>query len=153
MPQYPQIGVPQMPPFSGAPDGAELAALWSEGQGQRRTPLALMNVVNLLTTAFSGGGQTNATQLNYGYTCIASGYTSNDSVALPAALAGAVCNIFIEGGLADALAVWVKDGSDDTINGISDQFDFQNTVGGTIPLTAVFICAVDGAWLTNTTAD
>ena len=106
---------------------------------------------------FISGGQADATQLGYGFTCIAQGFTSNGSVALPAAVAGAWCILFIEGGLAQGefLAIFGKVGTDDTINGQTGntQFDFQNSIGGTIPLMAVFTCQTDGAWFTNTSVD
>lgn len=109
----------------------------------------------------AGGGQTLATQLNYGFSAIApvASWTTGDSVQLPQAVAGQVINLMIqEAGLNDQklLAIFAKKGTADTINGNvnATQYDFVGTsTTAVLPLAVIFMCHVSGAWITNITAD
>lgn len=108
-------------------------------------------------TAFSGGGQTDATQLAYGFSSINAGFASGDSVALPLATAGKICMIFAEGGMVPGafLSIWPQFGSTDTINGVPAN-DFLLTADAAIASlqnVGIFICAADGAWFTNCILD
>ncbi len=57
---------------------------------------------NIGVTAFAGGGQTDATQLDYGAATVTVVATDDDSVKLPYAYPGAVC------------AIWNADSAQDT---------------------------------------
>lgn len=109
----------------------------------------------------AGGGQTLATQLNYGLSAVApiGAWSTGDSVQLPAAVAGQVINLIVqEAGMDDQhlLAIFAKKGTADTINGNANatQYDFVGvSTSAILPLSVTFMCQTSGAWITNVTAD
>lgn len=104
----------------------------------------------------SGGGSSEATQLNYGYNGIVNTFEDSDSVQLPQAIAGSVVWIFIQNYVeTTVLAVFSKVGTSDTINGLSDsQFNlFSNVAETSTSIAAVAVCSVDGEWWSNLVSD
>lgn len=79
---------------------------------------SIMNVGELGVTAFAGGGQASATQLDYGINTVTVVATAADSVKLPPAVPGAVVVIRIEDASgADSCTVFGY--GTDTIDGVA----------------------------------
>lgn len=68
-------------------------------------------------TAHSGGGQANATLLDYGVNEITTVAVANDSVKLPPAVGGAV--VFVRNSTANSAQVFGDATASDTINGVA----------------------------------
>jgi hypothetical protein len=121
------------------------------GDGTFKTPGGGGLAVNAHVTPHPGGGQASATQLAAGITPVGPPATSGDSVQLPDAVAGAIVMLLPSGSFAGfTVSVYVKDGSSDTLNGLSDFVDFGASFSTAAPLTPCwFVCVVNGAWWTN----
>lgn len=91
--------------------------------------------------AHAGGGQSGATQLQYGMNRVSTVGSANDSVALPIAVASAWVLLVNDG--ANAAKVFAKNGSSDTIDGIT------GSTGVTITNAKrdLFYCLTAGAWI------
>lgn len=92
-------------------------------------------------TAFAGGGQANATQLLNGLNRVTVVATNDDSVQLPAAVAGTVVGLK-NADAAQSIKVFGKNGRSDTINGTAGATGVDQAAGA----SALYICFVDGAW-------
>jgi len=111
--------------------------------------------VNAQVTPHAGGGQANATQLAAGLTPCAAPASSHDSLQLPSATAGALVILMpVTTFSGSTISVYVKNGSSDTMDGISDFVDWGSSISSSnaIPLL-VFACVVAGNWLTNGSLD
>lgn len=96
-------------------------------------------------TAFATGGQASGLRLNYRLSQVSTVATAGDSVVLPISLPGQSMTVINSG--AAALAVF-PNGSE-TINGLAA------SASVTLPAnsTATFVCAVQGTWFVDITAD
>jgi hypothetical protein len=92
-------------------------------------------------TAHAEGGQSSATQLQYGMNRVSSVASANDSVALPTAVANAWVLLVNDGG--NAAKVFARNGSSDTIDGVT------GSTGVTIANAKrdLFYCLTAGAWI------
>lgn len=97
-------------------------------------------------TAHAGGGQASATALTASINRVTVCATAADSVALPAAKAGA-CITVINAGAASA-NVFPVNGGTDSINALAANAAFAVANGK----TCEFLCANDGVWHTNLSA-
>lgn len=102
--------------------------------------------------ALPGGGQAGASRLGEGSNFV-SVANNGDSVQLPHARAPARCEVVVAH-TSPLLAVFGREGTDDTINGDPNgsQFD-MGTIGGNLITVGVFLCMTDGAWFTNAAED
>lgn len=94
-------------------------------------------------TAFAGGGQTSATQLQLGINEVSVVATAADSVQLPACIAGAVVFV-VNNDSADAMTVFGRLGRTDTINGTAG----ATGVSQANAARAWYVCFKNGAWVT-----
>lgn len=111
-------------------------------------PIGLLGQ-NVLTdqavTAFAGGGQANATQLDYGFSNVNVIATNADSVKLPPAIAGSWC-VITNSDAAQSLQVF--GGGTSTINGVATGTGVAQAAG----ITALYVCMtgtgddVAGTW-------
>lgn len=104
-----------------------------------------LQVGNIGVTAFAGGGQTNATALDYGINTVTTVATAADSVKLPVAVAGAT--VFVRNVAANATTVY---GSGiDTINGVATATGVSQaaTSGIWYVCTASSSTGVAGTWV------
>lgn len=103
--------------------------------------------VKTAVTALAGGGQTGATQLNYGLNQVTVVVTAADSVQLPACSVGAIVYVTNDDG-ADAMTVYGKAGRTDTINGTAGATGVSQVAGS----HAFYVCVApgqsSGAWQT-----
>lgn len=124
------------------------------------TVLALLNAVNsqqlnVAVTPFAGGGA-SGTQLLPGLTLVNAPATTGDSLQLPNAAVGVSLRLFRKANttLTDNCPVYVKNGSGDTILGLTDFIDWTDAATGdnpTVPLE--FWCISVGNWFTNGKTD
>lgn len=91
--------------------------------------------------ARAGGGQALATQLNYGLNRLATVATLNDSAQLPNAVSGSEVVVVNDG--AAAAKIYAKNGSSDTIDGVSG----ATGVTLTNAKRTLFKCLTDGKWI------
>lgn len=103
--------------------------------------------VKTAITALAGGGQTGATQLNYGLNQVTVVVTAADSVQLPACSIGAIVYVTNDDA-SDAMTVYGKAGRTDTINGTAG----ATGVSQAALAHALYICVApgvsSGAWQT-----
>lgn len=129
-----------------------------DGDSALRKLAAAVNggVFNPAVTPTAGGNQSTAAQLNYGLTAVIPPENNYDTVQLPAAVAGSYCKLIAVGtnggGTGNAIAVWAKYGTDDSINGVANASDYVD-FGASYPHEGDFFCFDDGLWLTQLTAD
>lgn len=140
---------PQSLMIQPGPTGATGATGAQGPAGPSFVPTITVDIVPL-----SGGGQAGATQLGYWYNELVTSHDPGDSVQLPAAAAGSVVMVFVEGPMATFIAVFAKEGTTDTINGFANatQFDFVGTNANT-GRVAIFVCKTNGAWFANIDQD
>lgn len=107
---------------------------------------AQTQVGNLAVTARAGGGQANATALDYGVNTVTVVATAADSVKLPTAIAGAVCWVK---NLDAADSMQVFGSGIDTIDGIATGTGVAQAAGnGTIYVcTSSSSSGVAGTWV------
>lgn len=98
-------------------------------------------------TAFAGGGQTSATQLNYGLNQVTVVATAADSVQLPACTVGAIVYVTNDDST-DAMTVYGKLGRTDTINGTAGATGVSQVAGSHAFYVCVAPGAASGAWQT-----
>lgn len=96
-------------------------------------------------TAFAGGGQASAVQLNYRMSRVTIVASAADSVKMPKAEAG-MSMVVINAAAANAMNVYPSSG--EAINALSA--DTALSVAANKVIT--FVCAVNGTWNTNLTA-
>lgn len=96
-------------------------------------------------TAFAGGGQASAVQLNYRISRVTTVGTAADSVKLPKAVAG-MSMIVINAAAANAMTVYPATG--EAINALSANTGLSVAANKVIE----FVCAVNGTWNSNLTA-
>lgn len=96
-------------------------------------------------TAFAGGGQASALQLNYRKSRVTTVATAADSVKLPKAVAGMSMTV-INAAAANAMNVFPASG--ESINALSADTAISVAANKSIQ----FDCAVNGTWNTNLTA-
>ena len=109
--------------------------------------------VNAPVTPAPFGGS-NGAQLGYGTTFILQAANGGDSLQLPDAVAGARVELVAQNNMGNWISVWVKNGSSDTVNGISDLLDWFPPSDNSPPSAImVLLCTVDGAWNTNAELD
>lgn len=96
-------------------------------------------------TAFAGGGQASALQLQYGISRVTTVASAADSVKLPKAQAGMSITV-INAAAANAMNVFPASG--EAINALSADTALSVAANKTI----VFSCAVNGTWNSNLTA-
>lgn len=89
--------------------------------------------------AAAGGGQTNATALTATYNKVTTVASANDSVKLPASVAGMMVAI-TNGHASNSLQVFGV--SPDTINGVATGTGVALAAGK----TGIYLCPVAGAW-------
>lgn len=103
--------------------------------------------VKTTITAFAGGGQTGAIQLNYGLNQVTVVATAADSVKLPACSIGAIVYVTNDDST-DAMTVYGMTGRTDTINGTAGATGVSQVAGS----HALYICVApgtaSGAWQT-----
>ena len=103
--------------------------------------------VNGGVTAYSTGGQTNATPLTYGINRITTVAAIGDSVKLPVAVAGTRCVVI--NATTNAMQVYGDHGSSDTINGTANATGVSQA-GRSV---CTYTCGAAGLWETNDTGD
>lgn len=105
-----------------------------------------MQVANLALTARAGGGQTNATQLDYGINTVTVVATAADSVKLPTAIAGSMCTVK---NLDAADSMQVFGTGIDTVNSIATATGVAQAagVGVLYVCTASSSSGVAGTWV------
>lgn len=113
-------------------------------QQQNSRVFALERSADNGITAAAGGGQANATQLQYAMTRVTTVATIGDSVKLPKAKAG--MERIVKNAAANSMNVFPASG--DAINALAA--DAAYAVAGTKVVT--FYCMVDGTWDTDLTA-
>lgn len=96
-------------------------------------------------TAFAGGGQASAIQLQYGVSRVTTVASAADSVKLPKAQAGMSITV-INAAAANAMNVFPSSG--EVINALSADTALSVAANKAI----VFTCAVNGTWNSNLTA-
>ena len=89
-------------------------------------------------TAFAGGGQTNATALPASFNRVATVATANDSVKLPASVAGR--SVYVVNGSANSMQVFGA--GTDTINDVATATGVAQAAGK----SATYFCPVAGKW-------
>lgn len=103
--------------------------------------------VKTAITAFAGGGQASAAQLNYGLNQVTVVVTAADSVKLPACSVGAVVYVTNDDST-DAMTVYGASGRTDTINGTAGATGVSQVAGA----HAFYVCVApgqtSGAWQT-----
>lgn len=103
--------------------------------------------VKTAITAFAGGGQASATQLNYGLNQVTVVVTAADSVQLPPCTIGAIVYVTNDDST-DAMTVYGKLGRTDTINGTAGATGVSQAAAA----HALYVCvapgAASGAWQT-----
>jgi hypothetical protein len=111
-----------------------------------------LGTVNSLT-ALAGGGQPGATQLAYGDNEVDTVVTNNDSVQLPLALPGAVCDIY--NASAQTLSIYANQAPNSNNAQVLDQMVATNTLTKTAAASAItlatghttsFMCSTAGLW-------
>lgn len=90
-------------------------------------------------TALAGGGQTSATQLQYGLNVVATVVTAADSVQLPPCNVGAV--VYVNNASANATTVYGRQGRTDTINTTAGATGVSQAGAA----HALYFCAAPGA--------
>jgi hypothetical protein len=110
-------------------------------------------MVNAPVTPTPGGPSDASVQLSYGTTFVLPGANNGDGLQLPPAKAGTRVELYRQANPAYWVAIFVSNGSGDTVNGINDQIDWflPADTGASPPL--VFLCGVAGAWNTNGVLD
>lgn len=89
-------------------------------------------------TAFAGGGQTNATALPASFNRVATVATANDSVKLPASVAGR--SVYVVNGSANSMQVFGA--GTDTIDDVATATGVAQAAGK----SATYFCPVAGKW-------
>jgi hypothetical protein len=136
------------------PDNDQLALFQQGLVAQGPVQVAAGFTINRSVTPFAGGGQSDAVPLSPGITAVLAPASDGDSLQLPPAMAPSVVILIPAptgtSGYSHVAAVYVLNGSSDTMNGISDHVDLGAATSDENPNPAVwFVCSVDGNWDTN----
>lgn len=119
-------------------DGSQVVTAVNQWN-QQQTTVAL--------TALAGGGQTGATQLNFGFNQVTVVATAADSVQLPPCVQGAAVYVTNDDG-ADAMTVYGKAGRTDTINGTAGATGVSQVAAAHALYFCVVPDAASGKWQT-----
>lgn len=152
------------PTLTSAANAVTIIQFYSDGTTLYGAPIGLTGgtpsgpEISVGIVPFPGGGQADATPVNYGYNLINLGddFNTGDSLQLPSAVAGSVVQVFTQGNTGnDNADMYAKNGTTDVINlsGNGDAFFIGTNPASAFGCVFVFLCVVDGQWWTNASTD